>query len=205
MHELVSGYYRFSVWTMRFAYLNLCWVAFTVLGLFVFGFMPATTAMFAIVRKWINKEDDIRILSTFWSIYRKEFVKSNGIGLLLFAIGYFLVIEFNILRTQESLPYVIASFTVLATIVLLGIVFVYFFPIFVHFNLKLIDYLKWPFIIGIKHPILSLFIIGGIGIIYYVTWITIPALFFFFGGSMTAFFIMWGVSQAFSEYEYHEV
>lgn len=35
MSGSIAGYYRFSVWVTRFAYLNFLWVAFSVLGLFL--------------------------------------------------------------------------------------------------------------------------------------------------------------------------
>ncbi|MDY0409053.1 YesL family protein [Virgibacillus soli] len=204
MSGFVGGYYRFSLWTMRLAYLNFCWVLFTIFGLVLFGFMPATTAMFAVIRKWQQGQEDIPIFSTFWKTYRTEFFKTNGIGMILFAIGYLLIIEFNILRLQDSIVYQIVSFSVLVTIVIYIVVVIYFFPIFVHFKLKFIDYLKWPFIIGIKHPILTVFILCVTGIVYYTTWISIPALLFFFGGSVTALFTSWAVSQTFQMYEYNE-
>ncbi|MGY0702716.1 DUF624 domain-containing protein [Bacillus subtilis] len=45
---------RFCEWIMRFAYTNLLWLFFTLLGLGVFGIMPATAALFAVMRKWIQ-------------------------------------------------------------------------------------------------------------------------------------------------------
>jgi len=201
MEGFIAGYYKFSVWITRFAYLNLLWILFTLLGFIVFGFMPATAAMFAVVRKWNMGEDDIPIFKTFWKAYREDFLKTNGLGLILFFIGYILIMEFKILRLQESVIYFIVSFSVLAILILYAIVLTYFFPIYVHFNLKISDYLKWPFIIGIVHPILTLFLVVGTVLFAYITFITIPAILFFFGGSVIAFFIMWGVSKTFSKYE----
>lgn len=201
MHSFVIGYYRFSVWAVRLAYVNLCWILFTFLGIVVFGFMPATSAMFVVVRKWMHGEEDVPIFHTFWKEYRTNFFRTNSLGLIFMFLGYFLVIEFNILRTQESFIYYIVSYSVLGTLLLCIVVWLYFFPIFVHFDLSWIDYLKWPFIIGISHPILTAFIFGVLGVVYYLTWITIPALLFFFGGSMTAIFVMWAASQTFARYE----
>ncbi len=204
MHGFIAGYYKFSVWAMKLAYVNLLWTIFTLLGFGVFGFMPATVAMFSVIRKWNMGEEDIPVFKTFWDTYRKEFFKANGLGIILFIIGYILVIEFQILRLQENIIYFIVSFGVLAVFILYAIVLTYFFPIYVHFNLKITDYLKWPFIIGVVHPILTLFMMGGFAAIVYVTYITIPAILFFFGGSVTAYFIMWGASKTFEKYEITE-
>lgn len=204
MHGFVKGYYTFSVWAMRLAYLNMLWVFFSLIGLIIFGVMPATTAMFVVVRKWMMEDEDIPIFATFWDAYRENFLKTNGLGLLLFIIGYILVMEFQILRLQESIGYFIVSYGVLALFVLYAIVLTYFFPIYVHFNLKTIDYIKWPFIIGIVHPILTIFLIFGIVVAIYFIFMTIPAILFFFGGSVTAYFIMWGASKTFEKYEMKE-
>lgn len=204
MHGFIAGYYKFSVWAMKLAYVNLLWTIFTLLGFGVFGFMPATVAMFSVIRKWNMGEEDIPVFKTFWDTYRKEFFKANGLGIILFIFGYILVIEFQILRLQENIIYFIVSFGVLAVFILYAIVLTYFFPIYVHFNLKITDYLKWPFIIGVVHPILTLFMMGGFAAIVYITYITIPAILFFFGGSVTAYFIMWGASKTFEKYEITE-
>lgn len=203
MNNLVHGYYRFAEKAMHFCYLNILWLVFTLLGLGVFGIMPATAAMFSVVRKWVNHEDDVKIFTVFWKSYKKEFIRANLLGLILFAIGYVLSIELHILRSQDHIAYYIASFGVLALILFYAVILIYFFPIFVHFNLRVIDYLKWPFVIGIVHPVLTFILIVGIGLLLYIVFSTIPALLIFFGGSITAYLLMLGISQTFSKYEAH--
>src|SRR5699024_3155641 len=183
MSGFISGYYQFSIWTMRLAYLNVCWVVFTLLGLGIFGFMPATTAMFAIVRKWHNGETDIPVFSTFWETYRTEFLKTNAIGLVLLVVGYVLIVELHILSAQESMVYYIVSFLFITSLSIFLFIFTFFFFIFIHFNLKTIDYLKCSFIIGIFHPIFIVCMLGFIWCAYSLIWLSLPALFFFFGGS----------------------
>lgn len=200
MQGIVSGYYQVSIWICRFVYLNVLWIAFTLLGMIVFGFMPATTAMFAVVRKWVAGEADISIYYTFWKSYKREFVNSNGAGFVLMLIGYLLIMEFRILRSQESIEYFIASYGVVALMIIYGIVLLYFFPIFVHFKLKNFQVVKWSFIIGVVHPILTIFLAVIVCSVLYLLWITVPALVFFVGGSLLAFIISWGTSKAFGKY-----
>lgn len=201
MNSIVNGYYQFCLWTMRFAYVNLLWIMFSIFGLIVFGFMPATVAMFVVIRKWIRKENEIAIFQTFWKSFRSEFIKSNLLGFILFFIGYVLSLELSILRAQDNIAYQIASFGVIAIFILYFIILLYFFPIFVHFKLKTLQYIKWPFIVGLIHPILTVFLIVVVFLINYITFKTIPGLLFFFGGSITAFILMWGVSKTFSRLE----
>ncbi|WP_026906927.1 YesL family protein [Paucisalibacillus globulus] len=205
MNGFVGGYYRFSVWVTRFAYLNLLWIGFSVIGLLLFGFFPATAAMFAVVRKWINKDTDIPIFQTFWKAFKKEFIRINMLGLVLVISGYLLIVELQILRTQEHVAYLIASYTVIGLLLIYAIVLLYIFPMFSHFQLKLTHYFKWAFLIGIGHPILTIVLFGGVIAIQYFAYATIPILLLFFGGSITAYILMWGASQVFMKYEKVEV
>ncbi|GAQ16940.1 membrane protein [Oceanobacillus picturae] len=200
MKGFVNGYYRISLWVSLFAYLNLLWVVFSIAGVGVFGFMPATAAMFAVIRKWIMKEE-VAVFKTFWGYFKKDFVKVNILGYIIIAVGYLLYIEFRILWSSGETIYLIASFGVFALFILYTIVLVYFFPIFSHFELKKVNYFKWPFIIGIVHPILTIFLIITLSVLYYMTFITIPALLFFFGGSVTAYILTWGAFKTFPKYE----
>ncbi|MEK5444968.1 MULTISPECIES: YesL family protein [unclassified Fredinandcohnia] len=201
MNGIASGYYRLCVSITKFAYLNLLWVGFALLGLIVFGFMPATVAMFAVVRKWIIGEKDIDIFRSFWKSYKSEFVKSNIIGISMLLIGYLLSIEFQILRSQESLAYFIASYGVIALFLIYIIILLYIFPLFVHFNLKIGQYVKWSFVIGMVHPILTIFLLVIISISIYLSLKFFPAFLFFFGGSVIAYVVMWGTAKTFPKYE----
>ncbi|OZU88291.1 hypothetical protein CIL03_11595 [Virgibacillus indicus] len=204
MNGFVNGFYNFSVWITRLAYVNLLWVAFTILGLGILGLFPATAAMFAVVRKWMMEDEDIPIFKTFWKSYRIEFKKANVVGYILLLIGYVLFAELQILWAQENTVYFVASFGVLAIFFIYFIILLYLFPIFVHFNLKTFQYIKWPAIIGIIHPLLTIVLGVGILFIHYLTFVTLPALLFFFGGSVTAYILMWGASKTFSKYEQAE-
>ncbi len=201
MSGFIASYYHFSVWVTRFAYLNFLWIIFSVAGLLVFGILPATAAMFSVVRKWINKETDIPIFSTFWRSYRKEFSKINVLGYVILGIGYLMTIEFQILRSQEHIAYLFASFGVVGLFLLYMIILLYIFPIFAHFKLRSLEYIKWAFVIGIGHPLLTVFLMGVTSGLFYFIYLTIPALLFFFGGSVFAYIVTWGAQQTFSKYE----
>ncbi|UUI04241.1 DUF624 domain-containing protein [Oceanobacillus jeddahense] len=201
MNGFVAGYYRFAVWITRFAYLNLLWIAFSLLGLGLLGFFPATAAMFAVVRKWIDGEKDIPVFSVFWKSYKKEFLKINVLGYILAGTGYLMTIEFQILRTQEHIAYTMASFAVVGLFLLLAVITLYLFPLFAHFQLRSLDYIKWALFIGIGHPLLTIFLLGIVIALIYLSFVTIPALLFFFGGSVVAYILMWGAHLTFEKIE----
>ncbi|WP_080875258.1 YesL family protein [Oceanobacillus timonensis] len=201
MNGFVAGYYRFAVWITRFAYLNLLWIAFSLLGLGLLGFFPATAAMFAVVRKWVHGEKDIPVFQVFWKSYKKEFLKINVLGYMLAGTGYLMTMEFQILRTQEHIAYTMASFAVVGLFLLLAVIALYLFPLFAHFQLRPLDYIKWALLIGIGHPLLTVFLLGIVIALIYLSLMTIPAVLFFFGGSVIAYILMWGVDLTFAKME----
>jgi uncharacterized membrane protein YesL len=200
----IESYYDLCVWITKFAYLNILWFLFTFIGLGIFGIMPATAAMFAVVRKWASGEKEIRVYRVFLKIYRQEFLKSNLVGYTVLLIGYGLFMELQILRAQESLFYSIVSFGVLGLFLMYFIMAIYLFPIFVHFQLRTFQYIKWAFIIGATHPILTITLAGGLGIIHFIIFSKLPALFLVFGMSSSAFILMWGALKVFPKIETKE-
>lgn len=201
MDGIANGFYKVAEKITRFAYVNILWIAFTIAGLGILGFFPATAAMFAVIRKWGQGYDDIKVFPTFLATYKKEFKKANIVGYILLLIGYLLTIEFQILRNHGDLAYMIASYGVIALFVLYIIALLYVFPIFVHFDLSIKDYLKWPILIGVMHPIMTIFFAVVLYGLYMITIWTFPILIFLFGGSVIAYILTWGASKTFDRFE----
>src|SRR5690625_5325391 len=88
--------------------------------------------------------------------------------------------------------------------ILYAIIITYVFPIFVHFDIRTFDYIKLPFIIGIVHPILTIVLIVGIGILVNILLTTIPAMLFFFGGSGISYIVRYEVNLTISKYKAEE-
>lgn len=196
LNGLMGGFYRISEWVMRLAYINLLWILFTVVGLLIFGFMPATIAMFTLIRKWIMGETDTPVFSTFFYTFKKEFLKGNGFGLIILIIGYILYIDFNYLAFIEGPLYTF----LLAIFFLIGIVYLifilYFIPVYVHFDLKFKQYLKYSIMIGITNFHITILLVTGISLLYYIS-MKIPGVLPFFTISITGFFVMWTANLAF--------
>lgn len=200
MDSVISKYYDFSVIFTKILYLNILWVLFTILGLGVFGIMPATIAMFSVTRKWALNETDIAIFPTFWEAYKTEFFKANGYGLFFLGTGYVLLVAYAILGTQTGLPYLISSYIILGLLLLLLIGLIYFFPIYTHFALKPLQHIKWPIQIGLSHPLLTFFLVVGTTILGYLGMRYLPALMIFLGASVFAYIISWGVAKIYPFY-----
>ncbi|GGP07449.1 YesL family protein [Oceanobacillus neutriphilus] len=204
MTGFIAGYYNFCLWITRFLYVHFLWIGFTILGLGVLGVMPATAAMFAVVRKWVQGDADRPIFPLFWKTYKQEFLRSNILGGILFFIGYALFIQYQILRSQEEAVYYVASFAILALAVLFIVILLYFFPVFSHFKLSNIQYLLWPFMIGFLHPVLTIVLFTAVAGIYYLVFISMPGLLFLMGGSVAAFILTWGGQITFARFERRE-
>ncbi|MEW9673430.1 YesL family protein [Ammoniphilus sp. 3BR4] len=200
MTRISEGFYRMSEWIMKFAYINILWIFFTLLGLFLFGLFPATAAMFAVNRKWVMGETGVPVFSTFWTTYKKDFLKSNILGLILVAIGNVLIYGYRYFLQFPS------NFSQVLTVVFLLVFFfyvvilLYVFPIYVHFDMKIIQVFKNAILVMIMYPISTIMIVVGSFIVYFAM-STFPGLVPFFGGSLLSFVITWSAHYAFSKNE----
>jgi uncharacterized membrane protein YesL len=195
----IGGFYKLCDWIMKLAFINLLWLVFSILGLVIVGFFPATMAMFAIIRKLLMGDLDVPIFKTFWVSYKNDFVKSNLLGLILAILGYFFYIDVHILQNTSGLINLI-YYPVL--LVWLGYILTvcYVFPTFVHYDLKVQQVLKTSFLIMLTNPLSTvLMAIGSIAIYFLMT--TVPGLIPLFGGSVLSVVIMWSSFFAFSKIE----
>lgn len=176
---------RISYRMIELAYINLLWIFFTLVGLIAFGFFPATAAMFAVVRKLIRDEEKFKILPTFWTLFRADFLKTNGFGLIFLVISYCFYFNFSFLQLNSGeLQFL---FPVLIFILISSIITLFFFfPVYVHFNLKFFQYLKQSFLIAITSPIEVITIGALAGSIYFVTTL-FPGIIPLFTGSVFAY------------------
>ncbi|MBO1511180.1 YesL family protein [Metabacillus bambusae] len=162
-------------WAIRLAYLNFLWILFSVMGLFLLGIFPATAAMFTVIRKWMLKEQ-VSVFHTFKKSYRKEFTDANILGWLLLLIGIFIYIDFVFLTVMNGIIFTILLFVLISvTFIYLSIV-LYIFPVFVHFKLKKLEYVKYAFIISLSYPHHTILMLLGT-IVLIAVFITFPMLF----------------------------
>lgn len=201
MKDIALGYYRFCLWIMRFVYVHTLWILFTIIGLGVFGIMPATAALFAIVRKWVRGEDELPVFKTFKDSFRAEFGKANILGYILLIVGYILYIDLQFVRIQATLPFQILTYMVLLIFFLYFIALIYVFPIFVHFKLTMTQYIKWPIGLGVMHPIITILIVVGLLAVYYVSIVLVPAIFVLSGLTPAVFVITFGSKLVFDKLE----
>ncbi|MCI2257116.1 YesL family protein [Domibacillus sp. PGB-M46] len=189
MNNTVNRAYGAMEWIAKFAYINLLWIGFSLIGLVVLGFFPATISMFTIIRKWLMGDTGIPIFRTFWTTYKSEFIRSNGLGLLIVVVAGLIVLDLVFMKNLGNsfisviqIPLYIIMFAAVMTMI-------YLFPVYVHYELKLAQMIKNAFLMMLINPLENLTMIAGIVAVFFVVKF-IPGLGFFFGGSLTAAIIM---------------
>lgn len=185
---------------MRIAYINLLWFGSVLLGLIVFGFYPATVAMYTVIRNLNVKDKDFNIFKMFITTYKKEFFKSNLLGLLLLLIGYVLYLDLIFLRDIEGLLFYVMQVALAFVGLVYLITLLYIIPTYVHFNLKFSKYFKHALLIGLFSPLMTIsMVIGLVG--FYYLFRLIPGLVPVLGVGMIATFIMVCALIAFKRFE----
>ncbi|UYO34900.1 YesL family protein [Bacillus zhangzhouensis] len=196
----MSRMLRMCEWIMRLAYTNLLWLLFTILGLGIFGLMPATTALFSVMRKWIQGHEQVNVSRTFWKVYREEFVRSNIIGVMLFIIGTIIYVDLAYIYPTSWLLHVLRFF-----IYIFGFLFIvslfYIFPLLAHYDWKKRLYLKFSLLLGVSYLqyTLSMLVFSAV---LFVLFAYLPGIVPFFSVSILAYGHMWLAYQIFKKVEF---
>ncbi|ARK29548.1 YesL family protein [Halalkalibacter krulwichiae] len=188
MNGFMGSFYRISIFISRLAYINFLWILFTLMGVIIFGFMPATVAMFAVTRKWVNGAEDFPIFKTFWQFYKEEFLKANLYGLFFVFTGYIIYINF-LLVADQVLWMTIARYILLVISILFIVTVLMFFPVYVHLKLKGSEYLKTALFLGLAYPQYTVIMVFGIVGIQYLM-MFLPGLIPFFTASLMAYLLV---------------
>ncbi len=197
MNSTNNFIYHVTEWFTRFAYLNLLWVSFTVVGGVLFGFFPATIAMFAVTRQWLRGNTDKPILQSFWQYYRKDFLKSNLLGLFIVTIAIIIIADILYIKANNNEFLTWTYIPLFAFMLIFIMLLFYIFPTFVHYELKVGQVIKNATLIMLINPINTVLIFLCLVPLFFIMK-TLPALLFIFGGSSYAFITMWISLQAFN-------
>ncbi|MEK4823363.1 DUF624 domain-containing protein [Niallia sp. FSL W8-0951] len=154
--------YDVCQWITRLAYINLLWIIFSAMGLFIGGLFPSTVAMMTIIRKWLQKETDIPVLHTYWLTFKQEFGKANKLGAVVFAFIMFLYIDWRIIASLKGSINVGLIGMLVGGVFLFLLTLLYLFPVYVHYELKLFQYFKVAFLLACTHPLHTLSMIIGV-------------------------------------------
>lgn len=181
----------------------MLWILFTIVGLVAFGFFPATAAMFGVVRRLIKDEESFKIFPTFWALFRTDFLKANGFGLVFLLIAY--LFFFNLYFLEANSGKLQFLFPILIFIFISGIVtFLLFFPVYAHYNLKFFQTIKQSFLIAVTSPIEVIAIGVSAGVIYFIATL-FPGIIPLFPGSLFAYVTTFICMRAFARIEQRRI
>ncbi|PWU69413.1 YesL family protein [Gracilibacillus dipsosauri] len=199
-----SGIFRLCDWIYRLAYLNILAFIFTIIGGIIAGIFPAITAMFAINKKWIDREDDFVVWKEYWGAYKQYFIQSNIIGSFVLLSGIALYIDFSLVQNFSGfIYYVILSSS--ATVFILGIVvLLYVFGLLVSAKRKIYQQIKAAIQIGTLFPLQTFWMLMTIWSFLFVC-LVIPGLSFLFLGSGLSFIAMYFTQLAFKRMKKYQI
>ncbi|WP_078432992.1 YesL family protein [Metabacillus halosaccharovorans] len=191
MKVLGNKYLQLGEWCLHLFLLNCLWFMFSLIGGFFLGVFPATVALFAVLRKLtMEPEVEVRIFHLFWTTYKSEFIKGNLLGYVWAVIGGAILIDVRVLHQVET-TFIHQALTIALYLLLVLYVFItfYLFPIFVHYNLRFLEYYKYAFVLVIGRPIKSILLFASMLLIYFL-FSLIPGLIPVFGVSFIGFVMM---------------
>lgn len=172
-------------WITRLAYINLLWLFFMSVGLFVFGAAPSTVAMFTIMRKWIKGETDLPVFSFFWETCKKEFWKANRLGFILLGISIILYLDWRLISSVQGSLYPILIGCLFGVVFLFLIVMLFIFPVYVQYEYKTLQYIKTAFLLGISYPLYTMVMISAAICVFAISLFFNGIGLLFFGSSIS--------------------
>ncbi len=152
------------VWIAK---LNVVWILLTLLGGVVFGLGPATLATATVSRRH-HRGEDVRLVRSAWSVYRRVFVPGNLLGLPLIAVGLLLAWNWRYAGDTGQLPMAVlvgcAAAGYAAIVAVLP-------PLYAHYDLPLRGYLPAAskfVLVNLPGSILLIFILLAVGFASYL-------------------------------------
>ena len=180
--------YRLAEWITRLVFLNLLWILFSFLGLGILGIMPATVALFGVINKLLEEQENVRIFREFWSLYKKYFIRSNLIGLIMLIIGIILYIDLDYFKSRAAWYDRVIVYFLYILIIFYLLDFFYIFPIVLKYDIKIRYIIKNAFSFVFLTPVETFQIIIGIFVIA-IFFYFLPSLLPFLGISLPVFWI----------------
>lgn len=218
----MGGIYRITEWITRFAYSNILWLIcsspfffFLVTRLLVTGaneslqmnwamgivapftLFPATAALFAVVRKWVMGDTDVKIFSLFFRSYKENYKQSMIGGIFYVLLLVIMMVDYTVYMTQFKNMQIIGIVMLILLIVLFISLF-NFFSMIVHYHMSIRQILKNAVLITIIRPFRVIATVLGSAVVLFIG-SKYPALIFFFGGSLIAYWAFFNFYATFTK------
>lgn len=145
----------------HFVLLNTLWLILCVPILTIF---PATTALYAVVRKWVTEGIDAGAVTLFFTSFKRNFKKSFIIGLFWLLAGLILYLDLSIILQTEFTGRFLIFILLVFSVILYMFVSIYVFFFLVQYELSISSTIKNALILSVSrllHSLLFLVIIAG--------------------------------------------
>ncbi|MGN7355767.1 YesL family protein [Paenibacillus sp. SAF-054] len=218
----MGGIYKITEWITRFAYSNILWLLcsspfffFLVTKLLVTGaneslqmnwamgivapftLFPATAALFAVVRKWVMGDPDVKIFSMFFRSYKENYKQSMIGGIFYVLLLVIMLVDYTVYMTQFSNLQIVGIVMLILLIVLFVSLF-NFFSMIVHYHMGILQVLKNAVLITIIRPLRVITTVVGSAVVLFIG-AKYPAIIFFFGGSLIAYWAFFNFYATFTK------
>ncbi len=184
MNETEPLFFRILNIFAHFVLLNLLWL---LCALPVITLIPATSALFSVVRQWLISGIDAGSTQLFFHYFKANFKRSFSIGLLWLLAGLILFIDFYLVsQVQFTGDFFVLILIIFASIIYLFVT-LYSLCIMAHYELTVMETLKNALFLSVSHllrSVLSLLIIGlALVLVFYLPFMI------FIVGSVLAFIL----------------
>jgi len=200
-NRIRTGLYNVFEWIVLLAWLNVLWTIFSLIGLVIFGWAPATTALLSVLRQVLREKNlQLPTFKEFYYYYKTNFIKANGVGLILILITLAIGYGFITLPFLPKLPFYIMFIFYLVMTSLFMIMSTFIFPAFTHYQTTFINYFKYALVIGLTHLHYGLLFFISL-ILMYVLFRAFPGLILFFSISIPCALLMSMALKVFNKIE----
>lgn len=200
MEKTTRRLYFFSEWTMNLFLLQVYWIVGVIAGGILFGLVPSSIALFAIIRRKLLGKETTDVLESFRLEYKKNF--KNSLFLTLWYTISFTIIAVYFYFLKATVNSWLAYFHlffygILSLLIVLNLVLI---PVYIHYIIPLRDLIPTTVTIvmtNLKWNIPLLLSLIAVGLIF----LKYPIAFLFFGVSFPALLILYICMKAFNEFD----
>lgn len=188
-NSLLNKIHGLSTWVSNLAYINILWWTFTLLGGVIFGIIPATIAMFFIIKKMLLEKSDFSITREFTVLFKREFKKSNLLFYPFILCGFIIIADIHFI---SSLDFAYSSWVVKLFFILLFLlimIFLYSLVVYIYDTIEKKEMIKKALYILLNNPMTNLYILTGLLLLHLLT-IKVAGLSLMFSGSVVSLFVL---------------
>lgn len=186
-HNLFDRYFSskaFPFFNMLFVLIitNILYVSLNFFTLFVFTIFPSSVALFVLIRSAMD-DTDFPLIKSFFTIFVKEYFRSQLVFLCFVGIGLILGLAVYILTfTPDSFLFVLSEWMIYLLIFFSVLALIHAIPIYVYFpHLTVRGIVKYAYLlsIGLFFHSIGLFLLYGISFLILILYPGFGTLFGF--------------------------